>query len=314
MPFSLQSALSGIRPPTATIKLEVEGQVTGFAKSPCASPSSCNSENKIQRVHLYLGTPKGGDIFKTDVGSAIANYVHRLASDDESANKNFGNYPLVFATRSGFESFISLRDKMTTGLGDNLPKLSGNLDDDTGNRFLYALKNVKVHCAEDFKFSQEQKIYIIGHGAVGLDQIEIDGETFTMSDIAKKLIDIGVPSDARDFRLTSCNSADARTPPDLKAGNLDDYGKSSAEKITILGFTLSEKLNRAPGEYLAFALSEHGFQRAVVTGYHGKGAYVGSRFPEHSLRSEKHPQDEGYDPDNVVRRSAVGQRFTSDID
>lgn len=263
------------------------------------------------RVTLYLGDATKSSLQKTDLMSALGGYVRHVAN----ASKNLEHYPLVFANKAGLENFRSMREAMTAQHHESRPLKTGNVDTDTGACFLHALRTVRAFDATQFRFSPEQRLYIVGHGGAGLDRIAVDGKVFSMRDVATTLKTVGVPKDIRDVRLTSCHSADVSVPPDLQTPDLGTYSRPIVEKTRFIGITVGETVRWAPAEHLSDALAEAGFNQAVVTGYHGAGIHFdGLRFPEHALRNPHVPTAPGYDANAAVRRSTVAQRFSSEVD
>lgn len=271
------------------------------------SNNSQPTSNQHERVTLYLGIPAKDKIVETDLLSAFGGYLHRIGE------KDLAQYPLVFSSREGFDQFCKIREQIPN-ISDTPPPRGSN-DESVGRAFVYALHHVPVYCADDFDFKSNQKIYITGHGTSGSGQLQIDGKMFSMNEVAQNLHKIGVSKDIRDIRLTSCDSADAKSVNNLKESDLNKYSSSYNEKVTLLGFTLSEKNTMAPAQHLAYALHENGFNHATVTGYHGKGIYTSkNNYPEHFLRNPNLPTDSEFKHDNTVRRSEVKEKFTSDID
>lgn len=270
------------------------------------------------RVTLYLGDGSGLSLkntaqpltnkerfqalASTDIFNTLSTYIHRVAN----SNKDLASYPLVFTQRSGLDAFNTLREKCTDARHDTRPKPSGDRSQDLGQSFLHALRTVRAFHADEFAFAPGQKIYIDGHGAPGVSGIVADGKVFSMHDVATTLKTVGVPKDIRDVRLTSCHSADVIAPHGQRAPDLSVYSRPIAEGDTV---------RQAPAEHLSDALAEAGFNRVVVTGYHGLGMPSdGERFPMHSVRNITTPKTPGHDPNATVRRSTVAQRFSSEVD
>ncbi|MDE1716443.1 hypothetical protein PWG14_28650 [Chromobacterium amazonense] len=264
-----------------------------------------------QSVMLYLGDGGEPTTGKTDLLSALGQYVHRVAN----TNKDLSNYPLVFTEEAGLNKFHAIRNEKKDYQHFKRGLKTGDVDVDTGMQFMLAINTVRAEKAGDFNFTSDQKIYIHAHGSAGLAKLASDGRLFTMQEVAKKLEDIGVPKDLRDIRLISCDSADARPVPDLKAENLSTYGSEFVEQSQFLGFTWNKHIYKAPAQHLAEELAELGYKQVTVTGYHGKGIVTaGDSFPETSLRNPKVPSDPDFDPKATVRRSTVSQQFRSEID
>ncbi|EOV3359481.1 hypothetical protein ACSHDQ_002604, partial [Edwardsiella ictaluri] len=176
----------------------VSSLMTGVSSSNASSPIS----NQHERVTLFLGTPQSADItMEKDLLSTIGGYLHRLG------NKDLAQYPLVFSTRQGYETFCQLRDKLPEASATPPPR--SNDDKGLNHAFLYAIKNIDAHYAGDFNFNPDQKIYIVGGGKAGLDAITVGDRYFTMGMVAQILSNIGVHQDTKDIRLTSSASADA---------------------------------------------------------------------------------------------------------
>lgn len=265
-----------------------------------------------QRVTLYFGDVGTGDLCsRTDIMSALGSYVHLVAN----SSKKLDNYPLVFTDKVGLQNFLLIRKQNTTKDNDLKPVMTGDVNKDVGSHFLYALRNVRVVASDKFTFSSNQKIYIVGHGSVGRDIISIDKKVFSMSDIVKKLIEIGVPKDINDIRLTSCHSANTLMTHNLNENNLTKYSHTVINKKYFLGIHFGNIENKAPAKYLSDALAENKFNNVIVTGYHGFGIHFdGLQFPTHKIRNPKHPCDLRFDPNSTVRRSNVAQTFMSEID
>ncbi|MGC3030560.1 hypothetical protein ACPUER_36605 [Burkholderia sp. DN3021] len=266
-----------------------------------------SNEKDTQKVTIYFGNGGSAPI-KTDLMSAIGSYVHRVVNP----NKSIDDYPLVFSDKSGLETFNRFREKFPIASSSERPKLTGRLSDDLGAHFGYAIRNVRAVMAEDFEFSPDQKIYVTGHGTAGTDVMQVDDKFFTMKDVSRELASIGVPKNIRDVRLTSCNSADSRKMPAVKDENLSDYSKQFLEKSTLFGLFGSERVRKAPAEYLLDEMSKAGFDEVTVTGYHGAGIYCnGKEFPQSSLRNANAPTNIGYNPEDTVRRSTVSVKFVA---
>ncbi|WP_157379841.1 hypothetical protein [Burkholderia ubonensis] len=252
--------------------------------------------NSSQKVTLYFGNG-GSSPDKTDLMSAIGSYVHRATN----STKKFVNYPLVFSDKSGMETFNKLRDEFLASSPIDRPTLTGRANHDVGIHFVYALRNVRAVMADEFEFSPSQKIYIVGHGSAGSDEIRVDDKILTMKDVSQELERIGVPKNIRDVRLTSCYSADSRKISTLKDENLSDY----SEKYTEDG-----SVRKAPAEHLLDEMDEAGFDEVTITGYHGAGVYWnGKEFPKSALRNANSPSSVNYNPEDMVRRSTVSAKF-----
>ncbi|MEJ2795851.1 hypothetical protein WAE56_20815, partial [Iodobacter sp. LRB] len=149
------------------------------------------------------------------------------------------------------------------------------------------------------------KIYILGHGGPGnpyLHSTPCDKEEkIPPGYLAEELKLGGLSRNFRDFRLTSCNSADAREPlsfshADLRAATLPKLGHRSwllcgaqSEAKVALAQTFSE------------TLSLLGFNNAEVTGYHGSGKVF-------SLANCSTQEIKG----DIARRSSVKSTYKAD--
>ncbi|WP_143136225.1 hypothetical protein [Burkholderia ubonensis] len=255
-----------------------------------------DNENSAQKVTLYFGNG-GQSPDKTDLMSAIGAYVHRVAN----SNKNLDNYPLVFSDKSGMDAFNKLRDQFLANSPVERPRLTGRANHDIGSHFAYALRNVRAVMADEFEFSPNQKIYIVGHGSAGSDEIGVDDKILTMKDVSQELERIGVPKNIRDVRLTSCSSADSRKISTLKGENLSYY----SEKFSENGY-----VRKAPAEHLLNEMSKAEFDEVTITGYHGAGVYWdGKEFPKSALRNANSPSSASYNPEDMVKRSTVSVKF-----
>ena len=243
--------------------------------------------------------------------SLLGSYVKRVSN----SSKDLQRYPIVFASETAHQKFQAYKAQMTQEFVIVRPQKTGPLDENVGSHVIYALQNVSTYYARDFEFNDKQKIYITGHGGAGKNALQVDNQKFNMQDVAKALVDMGVPKTTTDIRLTSCYSADTKPITDIKASDLSQYSEKFITTTTLLGIQINKETVKAPAEHLLDALNDVGYNNVTVTGYHGAGIYFdGKRFPENSLRSTVTPSTPNYNPEDTVRRREVSEKFISEID
>ncbi|PMS30815.1 hypothetical protein B0G57_12963 [Trinickia symbiotica] len=136
------------------------------------------------------------------------------------------------------------------------------------------------------------KLYVLGHGEAGGDELSsapLDGE-FLLKDVAQSLMANGLSPDFEDFRMGSCESADAETR--------NAFGDDSALHDR------ASSVSRAPAQIFVDELRLAGFSRPRVTGYEGSGVkYPSGPNQERLLGTLEEPMAR-------ARRSAVARVFT----
>ncbi|WP_157683054.1 cycle-inhibiting factor, partial [Burkholderia ubonensis] len=118
---------------------------------------------------------------------------------------------------------------------------------------------------------EHNKMYIIGHGAPGVDVLAADQAgtqgKVTAADVAQQLANGGLPRDFRDIRVTACYSADTREPTSF---DLPDLQRAAQAELGPTG------VSRQPfAQSLSNELFKAGYVAAEVTGYHGAGVVFG---------------------------------------
>lgn len=145
----------------------------------------------------------------------------------------------------------------------------------------------------------KSKLYVLGHGGVNMDLIAstIDGKqaTRTSSQLAGDLSTL--PKKYEDVRITSCWSANSAKPVSFSTS--EKTRTSQATQWSVWS-PLSSKTTKSFSQNLSEQMTELGFSKLQVTGYHGAGKTV----PEGNEHQRTLP-----DSNTTVRRSTVAQKF-----
>ena len=247
--------------------------------------------------------------------SLVNSNVHRVAT------KCLADYPVVFTEPKGLSAFLEHRALLAPGQSISprdmlsMAGTPGVIRSVFHDHYMCALVAMPVSLAKDFEFSADQKFYVAGQGVVGRDVLQVDQQILTMKQVAEKLREAGVPKDAHDIRLISGYSADAKRVPNLATEHLDAYSQAHTVKRHWFGVPLASTKQQAPAAHLLDALRGQGFDKAVVTGYHGAAVYDdGKPFPRSALRNANTAVSPDFDKTAAVRRSTVAHRFTSEVD
>ncbi|MHA1067261.1 hypothetical protein ACR9GP_26095, partial [Enterobacter ludwigii] len=139
---------------------------------------------------------------------------------------------------------------------------------------------------------EKDKLYIIGHGGAGMDVLAADQHMaqgkISAKTLALDLLEGGLTPLFDDIRVTACYSADAIKPTDFKEATLEISAQPvSQNKLKSFANTLSDEL------------SDKGFSKVKVSGYHGAGVTYSQE--ENHLRRLNGVTD--------MRRSAVRRTF-----
>ena len=122
---------------------------------------------------------------------------------------------------------------------------------------------------------EDNKLYIIGHGAPGYDfiareQSPVNGNgIITAKELAKSLKSEGLLTSFQDIRVTSCNSADTDSPASFEAHALDQAAQPV--KLGEDTFWKKAKIAKPFAQSLHEELTKKGFSNVAVSGYHGLG-------------------------------------------
>lgn len=139
----------------------------------------------------------------------------------------------------------------------------------------------------DTQYSKGDKLYVLGHGAPGSDNLfaRSDGLGGQMSakNLATHLRDAGLKTTAMDVRLTACQGVPT----------LDEQGYKDVASTKHSGYLVPE---------VAKAFHGLGFKDLTVTGYQGNGVTFPFNSPHH-LRSDP------ADGNDRVKRSLAAMRY-----
>ncbi|MGW7678904.1 hypothetical protein [Shewanella sp. S23-S33] len=156
----------------------------------------------------------------------------------------------------------------------------------------------------DLNLSEFSKLYILGHGAAGLDVIKSGGKTFDVKQIVDTLEENNILSEIKDLRVTSCNSADKNSPKSMSSRDISEANEKP-------GFF--SKMIFGDKKSLVELISEEvwirGYTDISVSGYHGSGVfYNGKDLPLSHLRSSTIPVSD------EIKRKEVRVTLHSNLD
>lgn len=157
---------------------------------------------------------------------------------------------------------------------------------------------------------RQDKIYIIGYGGPGNKFLyptasgNKEGRISAVH-LVEELRKGHLPKNFRDFRLTSCNSADARKPASFSSS---DLLKATRPKLGHRSFLLCGTQSEAKvplAQTFSEALALFQFGQAEVTGYHGAGqVFSQAACSVQSISNNESPL--------LARRSTVKSIFKTD--
>ncbi|ENM5875912.1 hypothetical protein ILY70_004011 [Vibrio mimicus] len=167
---------------------------------------------------------------------------------------------------------------------------------------------LRQNCAyiDGCDLSRYKKAYIWGHGREGFSSIRCGEKYISKNELVSLLKEHHVTDKIKDFRITSCGSADKRK---LKSFDINDIENSKKESGLLERVLIGERKSLA--ESVADEFWSQSDTDITVTGYHGKGVfakYDGNEVPDVHLRSIEIPSK------TVERRSTLKEVYKCEID
>ena len=153
--------------------------------------------------------------------------------------------------------------------------------------------------------NDESKIYIVGHGKHGSDEIFDDRhasqerKVLSSKEIAQHFSQGGLSKSFTDVRVVACYSADARQPASFDAADLQSASEPEKKKAWFFG---QDKVAvQSFAQSLANELKQVGFEQPEVSGYHGRTIIESKDAHRHQRLSA--------DSQDIVRSSELRQVF-----
>lgn len=168
--------------------------------------------------------------------------------------------------------------------------------------FLAAREQVNLSMG-DVDLKSFRKIYITGHGSVGLDYILSGDSKITVKEIVDCLENNKILDNINDLRFTCCDSADRRKLDNLSKESISVSNRSSGF-FEGLFFGKSESFI----EKISSEIWGRGYTDIRVSGYHGKGVFYTGDLPTSHLRSSTIPATD------AVKRKNVRVTLVSELD
>lgn len=232
----------------------------------------------------------------SDALSIVGQNTSRVAKGKKPYDVVFFNIKAYKEYKENLEQFKKITISTTSFDRDNL--LSAAIK-------LVALRQNCSHI-DECDLSQYRKAYIWGHGREGSSLISCGEKYISKKEVVDTLEKHHVTEKIKDYRITSCGSADKRK---LKSFDSNDIENSKKESGFFERILLGERESFA--ESVANELWSRSHTDITVTGYHGKGVFAkfdGNDIPDIHLRSIEIPAI------TIERRSTVKEVFKSELD